>query len=241
MKIIFASDFHADVHTQGVDRYPEIEAAVMESVNHAVAVGADMYIFCGDLADPHNPRSHRASRLAHKADDALKDEVIQRLWLTGNHDVLEDGTGESVLSSLGETSCLLSRPRLFKAWSKEEGSSVHFHTLNIVALPFTPTSHSYDPVEFIANQNIDNDLPILVIGHLNLKGITAGSETIDMPRGRDVFWPVDEIKAKWPKAIMVGGHYHERQVYKGVQIIGSLARLTYGEGDNDVGYLELEI
>ncbi|MCK5642732.1 MAG: hypothetical protein KAJ19_18125, partial [Gammaproteobacteria bacterium] len=147
-------------------------------------------------------------------------------------DVVEDGSGSSVLDSLGEVAVLFSSPVYWMLGGLK---------LNVVALPFTPTSHNYDPVEFIGGVQITNDYPILVIGHLNLKGITAGSETIDMPRGRDVFWPVDEIKAKWPNAIMVGGHYHERQVYKGVQIIGSMARLTYGEGDNNVGFLEMEI
>ncbi len=233
MKIIFSSDWHGDVHTQGVDRYPEIEVGAMESVNYAVRVEADLYIFCGDLADPHNPRSHRASALAHKAVDTLKDDGgITSAWLVGNHDVVEDGSGSSVLDSLGEVAVLFSSPVYWMLGGLK---------LNVVALPFTPTSHNYDPVEFIGGVQITNDYPILVIGHLNLKGITAGSETIDMPRGRDVFWPVDEIKAKWPNAIMVGGHYHERQVYKGVQIIGSMARLTYGEGDNNVGFLEMEI
>lgn len=238
--IVFSSDWHADVYTQGVDRFPEVEAGVLASVDYAVRSKADAYIFCGDLADPHNPRSHRASALAHKAADILRGDEIPSYWLVGNHDVVEDGTGANVLMSLSEANHrTIGSPQWFRLKDSH---------LPIVALPFTPTSHSYDPVVFIERavltmeeEGVDQNGRILVIGHLNLKGITAGSETTDMPRGRDVYWPLDEIKAAWPNATIVAGHYHERQVFQGVQVIGSLARLTYGEGVNEVGYMELEI
>lgn len=238
MKIVFSSDWHGDAITQGVDRYDEVERSVMETVHHAIKVNADAYVFCGDLCDPHASRSHRAVALAHQVASTLRSHMIHSYWLVGNHDVIEDGSGSHTLMSLAwadNVGCIFPR----QAWLQASNKFL----LNIIALPFTPSSHSYDPVEFIESDKIkfDNEHPILVIGHLNLKGICAGSETLDMPRGREVFWPTNAIRAKFPKAIMVGGHYHERQVYDGVHIIGSTARLTYGEGHHKVGYLELEI
>lgn len=235
MKIVFSSDWHGDVITQGAARYDEVEAGVMESVEHAKDCSAKAYFFCGDLADPHTARAHRSVALAHRVARELDDANIRSYWLTGNHDVVEDGSGVSTLQSMGwSDGVLMSRPMCF-------GLGGHGQPINVIALPFTPSSHSYDPVTYIENLEIDNSAPILVVGHLNLKGICAGSETLDMPRGREVFWPTGAIREKFPRAIMVGGHYHERQVYDDVRLIGSTARLTYGEGHHKVGYLELEI
>lgn len=233
--LVFSSDWHGDSITQGVDRYPEVEAGVLESVRHAIDIDADAYLFGGDLCDPHTARCHRTTALAHRAAHKLRDGGIRSFWLTGNHDVVEDGTGAHTLLSMkwGHGYVMDAPGHLVIIGGKQR--------LNVIALPFTPTSHAYDPGKFINELEIGNDHPTLVLGHLNLQGITAGSETLDMPRGREVFWPIDELKAKFPEAILIGGHYHERQEYKGVRIIGSLARLTYGEGDNQVGYLELEI
>ena len=83
--------------------------------------------------------------------------------------------------------------------------------------------------------------PVIIAGHLNLEGITAGSETTKMPRGREVYWPLDAIRECFPDALVLGGHYHERQLYQGVQIIGSLARLTFGEEDTQPAFIEVEV
>ncbi len=232
-KLVLSSDWHGDVITQGVDRYPEVEDSVEESVTYAIYNEADAYFFCGDLTDPHTARSHRAVALAHKTAARLRDAGIPSYWLVGNHDVVEDGTGANTLMSLSSVATVMDSPRWFMMGRG--------NLLNVISLPFTPSSHRYDPVEFIEGLEIDNDFPILIPGHLNLQGITPGSETTDMPRGREVYWPMDAIRKKFPKAICIGGHYHERQVYDGVHIVGSIARLTYGEGDNDVGYLEVNI
>lgn len=236
MRSVFSSDWHGDVITQGVDRYEEVEEGVMESVQYAKDVKADAYFFGGDLCDPHTARAHRSVMLAHRVAYELHQAGISSYWLVGNHDVIEDGSGGCTLMSLSwSNATVMSLPTLFRSGGTPATA------LNVIALPFTPSSHSYDPVEFIEGLEIDNDDPVLVLGHLNLKGICAGSETLDMPRGREVFWPIQALKEKFPKAILVGGHYHERQEYDGVRIIGSTARLTYGEGHHKVGYLELEI
>lgn len=244
--VIISSDWHADLVTQGVDRHPEIRALVFESVEYAIAIRARAYIFAGDLADPDNVRSHRASALAIEVAHKLKEAEIDNFWIAGNHDVLEDGTGYTTLSSLfacsysaAEEACIEVAERPW-TWVREYENG---KGLNIIALPFTASSHRYDPAEYIeeAREDVSDDYPTMIVGHLNLKGITPGSETNDMPRGREVFWPTDTIRALFPKAIVIGGHYHKRQVFDGVHIVGSQARVTHGEGENEVGFLEVKI
>jgi len=63
-----------------------------------------------------------------------------------------------------------------------------------------------------------------------------------MPRGRDVFWPLDALREVCPDALLVGGHHHRRQIYRGVQVVGALAGpLVFGEEDLRPGYLVLEL
>ena len=160
MKIIFTSDWHADVMTQGVDRYPEIDKSVMESVEYAIEQKADIYMMLGDLADPDNVRSHRANALAMSAAESLNVYGVRSFWLVGNHDVIEDGTGASTMMSLQH-----SPGNLF-----HEPARIDHDELSIIALPFTPTSHRYDPAEFIRKQApLVQGQKVLIIGHLNLK------------------------------------------------------------------------
>jgi hypothetical protein len=56
-----------------------------------------------------------------------------------------------------------------------------------------------------------------------------------------VFFPISTVRKRWPKAVMMNGHYHERQNYRGVQVPGSLVRLTHSEEKNDPGFLVLEV
>jgi hypothetical protein len=111
-----------------------------------------------------------------------------------------------------------------------------------VALPFAPRSHAYDPGEFVRSAPCPSSQRVLVLGHLNLEGIEPGSETTDLPRGREVLFPLEACGEVYGgRALLLNGHYHRRQSYKGVQIPGSLERLTFGEAANAPGYLVVDV
>jgi DNA repair exonuclease SbcCD nuclease subunit len=166
---------------------------------------------------------------------------MRSIWLVGNHDVIEDGSGSHTMSGFAgaltfedelNTIQVLDRPcvRLLR------------QDLLLVALPYVARSHAYDPAQYIRELDDLGCRRVIVIGHLNLEGIEPGSETKDMPRGRDVFWPIAEIRTRWgDRALMLGGHYHEQQEYEGVHIVGSLERLTFGEEKNEPGYFIVEV
>lgn len=241
MLLVGSSDWHLDQSTAGVDRFDDVCAAIDVSVEAAIDMQADAYLMCGDLTDPNTVRAHRAVGKACEVDQRLSRARIRRLWLPGNHDVVEDGSGMSTMEALkwtggdDRTNHVMSEPGVFGFQNCKNQ-----HQCNIIHLPFTPSSHPYDPDEFIRSVG-DCAEPVLILGHLNLEGISAGSETLDMPRGRDMFWPLDAIKECFPNAIMVGGHYHTPQDFKGVHIIGSMARLRFDERDNTPGYMVLEL
>lgn len=233
MKLVVVSDLHLDTVTDGVHRGPEVARGVDVAIAEAEAMVDDGeqvgFIFAGDLSDPLSTKSVWAVARACGFAARLQAKGIQQLWITGNHDVMEDGSGHHVLMSIAEG---------FDVTVADQPEVVDMHGVKIMALPFASLATDYDPDEAIAELEVTPDI---IVGHLNLDGITGGSESTEYARGRNVFWPLVAIEERCPTALLLGGHYHERQVYDGVQIIGSMARLTHGEADMEPGYLVVDV
>ena len=234
MRIVCSSDWHLDQSTAGVDRYDDMDAAIDESVRAAIQLKSDAYVMNGDLTDPNTVRSHRAVAKAIEVQRRLDDVGILPIFVAGNHDVIEDGSGMTTMSPLAATG---------RGFVFERPMMMSLTTVTLIALPFTATSHDYDPEEFIRKCHASGEhvKPVLILGHLNAEGISPGSETTDMPRGRNVYWPLDAIEECFPDATVIGGHYHTPQTYKGLTIIGSMVRLRFDERDNEPGYIVVEI
>ncbi len=238
MKYLFTSDWHLDHTTDGHARFDEVSKAVDHSVRVAVEERVDLYVFAGDLSDPDGFAVHRAQAKAQATATQLKKNGIPSAWVAGNHDVVEDGFGTTVLSPMAASGVcdVFEHPDVLRLPNDRI----------LIVLPFTPRSHSYEPAAYVRQlgakmpAKLRQSAHIVVVGHLGLAGINPGSETNEMPRGREVLWPLEEL-AKWfPKATLVGGHYHKAQEYKGVNIVGSLARLTHGEEKHEPSMLLLE-
>ena len=276
MILVGSSDWHGDQSTAGVDRFDDVSRAIDVSVQAAIDLKADAYLMCGDLTDPNTVRSHRAVAKAIAVQCRLRNHGIVPIFVAGNHDVIEDGSGMTTMSPLAATGIghVFEKPSdvsdelsvhvdllLTKAildglaeygesntddvWRKiKSDNNKPRQGARLIALPFTATSHDYDPDAFIRachKRHYDPKEPVLIIGHLNLEGISPGSETTDMPRGRNVYWPMDAIKECFPTATVIGGHYHTPQEYNGVTIIGSMVRLRFDERDNTPGYIVVEV
>lgn len=240
MKLLFTSDWHLDHVTAGKSRFDEVCNAVDETVRTAIQEKCDHYFFLGDLMDPDSGSvTYRALKFANGVMRRLRDAEITSHWLAGNHDVVEDGYGTTTLTPL----CSLGRHLFAHVYEYPEVNV--FSGLTIVALPFTATSHAYDPGAFIKQASVRVEsianVPTVVIGHLNVVGVIPGEETNEMPRGREVVFPREQIRNFLPNAHLFHGHYHRRQVHDGVHIPGALARLTFGEELHDPGYMLVEI
>lgn len=247
IKLLISSDWHPDRVTAGISRFDEVQAAVDVTVAQAVEHCVDAYLWLGDLCDPGGMRSYRAIAMLMRAVIRLNSHGIDFVGITGNHDVIDDGSGSSVLTPLKELTLddvfIVDAPRMVELYTRS-GEVQTLKTLKVLCLPFTPRSHSYDPEEVVA-QCEEADI---VMGHLNIEGITPGSETTDMPRGREVFFPYKSVRNKFPNALLLNGHYHKGTVWKGkagrfkqgITIPGSLARLTFGEEHIMPRYLIVE-
>jgi len=245
IRILVSSDWHADASTAGHERFADVEVAVDETVEAAVQQRCTHYLFLGDLCDPDETRSHRAVALALRTALRLADHGIASHWIVGNHDVVEDGHRSHTLLALkaleGEVPLKCSvhdGPTIARLDDRPDGR------VALVALPYTPRSHAYDPEDFIRRSDTFGIRcqHVVVAGHLNLAGITPGSETDDMPRGREVFFPIQACREVFgDRAVLLNGHYHRGQVYEGVHVPGSLERLTFGEAGHTPGWLILEV
>lgn len=229
MKVYVSSDWHADWFTDGYERFDEIEAATAKLIS-GIEPGS-VFIFAGDLTNPYTRNVHRAVALAVAFYRELEARSIPSLWLTGNHDIIEDGRVSHTLLALEAAGAMVAdSPGVYEVGN-----------LNVLALPYTATQQSYDPARVVEDlaaapfPHID-----FVVGHLNIEGIERGSESDEMARGRDVFWPIETVERVLPKAKKVNGHYHRSQIFRGIHIPGDLVRLTHSEEKNRPCYLVFE-
>lgn len=247
MKILVTSDWHADARTAGFERGADVEHAALETVEAAVAEQCDLYVFLGDLSDPDSAGVHKAGALAVMVASGLWfGHGIPSRWITGNHDVVEDGSGSHTLMGLvGLANGLGSSKHAGQVGVMATPFVENFqsHGVDVLYLPFAPRSHAYDPEEWVrkCGERVGRGRMMVVLSHLNVEGIEPGSETSEMPRGREVFLPLSAIRRRWPRALVLNGHYHRRQTFQGVVIPGSLERLTFGEEHNSPGYLVVEV
>lgn len=232
MKYLIVSDLHPDASTAGYPRFADVESALFTAMEVGNVENVDGVIFAGDLLtnDPSLDVGFRCVELLCRA--LRRSQAKKKYVIPGNHDVFEDGRGTTAIDLLRYEPGV----RLFK---KPELCD------DIVFLPYTPASHRYDPAAFCENLRAERPSSAvqvkLVVGHLNLEGINVGSEYNAFPRGREVFFPIEEAKRCFPKAVLVNGHIHKRQVYRGVHVVGSLVRLTKTEAANEPGGIIVDV
>jgi len=236
MRALISSDWHPDWVSFGVPRFDEVERAVEQTVKTARDEKCTHYIFVGDLCDPDSgPVVFRCVDLAVRTAMYLASCGIFSYWVVGNHDVIEDGSGTSTLFPLRSLGKFDSMVTLYD----QPTLDVFSDGLNVLALPFTPTSHTYDPMvpvtDFLRTKGRG-----LVLSHLTCPGIVPGEETKEMPRGRDVILPLEKLAAR-PQTTIIQGHYHERQSHGNLHIPGSLARLTFSHADYNPSFLVLDL
>jgi DNA repair exonuclease SbcCD nuclease subunit len=189
--------------------------------------------------------------LAISAATVLSQAGITNVWLAGNHDVIEDGSGETTLEPLRalgvrRSTWVFDRPE----WTGlgPVGVPVEEGTIPCLVLPFVASSHAVDLEEFVRStwaKAIEGCRLVVVLEHLHVRGAVPGEESDEMARGREVVYPrelLEQIaKESGVELVQLGGHYHRRQRIGGLQIVGAPARFTFGERENDPGFVIVEV
>lgn len=238
-RALVCSDLHLDATTAGFPRFADIERNVQRAVNRAKELRAT-FIFLGDLCDPDSVSAHRCVERAARWAQELSDEGLRSVWVAGNHDVVEDGSGATTLSPLRGA---FGDERLVTV--VESPKSIDLGEVRLACLPYPSRARAYDPHEALVEMVGDYDGPLLVAAHLQVDGAEMASETYDMPRGRDVAFPwlyaSDEAR---PNTLLMNGHYHRPQEIErlGTTLLipGAPERLRFDEIDHEPSFLVVE-
>ncbi len=133
MRLLHTSDWHLGRKLKGVDRTPEIEAALAEILVYAQENAVDALLVAGDIFDVPNPTTE-AERVAFEFFYKLNQLSIPSVAIAGNHDSASRIDSLSHLLSLAGTRAL-GRPR-----PAEAGGVVEIDTasgkLCVGAMPF---------------------------------------------------------------------------------------------------------
>lgn len=247
MKLLVFSDLHGDWTTGGVERFDEASRALDQVESYAVSRKVDRVIFLGDLTDPDvDPTlAHRTVARALAFAIALRDAGVASTWLVGNHDYIDDGRGSHTLMALASAG--------FKVHATPSNRYEHppltpDKRVEFVWLPYG----RYDPDKYVCELAASHRMgtkggALVVGGHMTrVPGAGAGSETIDMARGRDIAFPLEACRelaeaGGYEKVVLLNGHFHNRVVDGPVLIPGSMFRVTHGEEQHEPGFLVIEV
>lgn len=249
--MVVVSDLHLDKTTLGVSRKPEVELALQQATEHAIATRADAFVFLGDLADPDSRGATlKAIDVVCKAALRLSRARIMSIWIAGNHDVEEDGSGATTLTPLLGLESASSDDWVLDHGAEEapifiaEGPRlIPVIDAQILCLPYTAVSRTYDPA-VVAESAFQKGGPVIVAAHLMIPGIVPGSETTEMPRGRAVTFPVRETTQA---VVRMNGHYHLRQDFDPgdggapIHIPGAPVPFAFGEEGNPSAFSVIKI
>jgi DNA repair exonuclease SbcCD nuclease subunit len=159
--------------------------------------------------------------------------------INGNHDVTDSANGLSTLSPLKEALpevVVCNTPTSMVFGDIDRG-------IRFLLLPYMAPSWGVrwcETLKMTVPQWVEQQFKqygnvCVVAGHLSIEGALLGSETLDMPRGRENAFPVTESNGA---LLRLNGHYHKRQSPHGIWCPGSPVRLAFGEENNPTGWLE---
>ena len=85
MRLIHTADWHLGRRLKGVDRTPEIAAALEQLLSQAKSLQVDAVLIAGDIFDVPNPTA-AAERVAYHFFCELEKANIPAVAIAGNHD-----------------------------------------------------------------------------------------------------------------------------------------------------------
>lgn len=252
LKILLTSDWHLDARTAGIPRIDEIDSYVDEIVRTVLEEKIDFIFHLGDFFNPGTKlvpfyMTKLIRFIQHFDYTTASDGVI---LIAGNHDVIEDSRGYTILSPLkvvfesSHAPKIIERTKFF-VLLKCNGAPVGVLAFPYIARSVDDNQNKKDAL-IMAKAFVDKGVgPLVVIGHRTVPGASLSSETEDMPRGRDLDLPFDDIGDLKP-ALIANGHYHRAQTVSAgihqVVIPGSPLRLNFGERrDKNKGFMVVEI
>lgn len=250
--LIFASDSHLNRHygrmtpeqLQGRRRW--LREGLKQTVDHALAVKADLYIHGGDLFDGPNPRATEMIWAAGQF-QRLADGGVRSLLIGGNHDIPRTRAGGATpqrLFAAVRQAHVFTDPTRVEWWTGDVGGL----RLAIGGLPPDPRLERVDPLTHEPPDPLTRlsepiapppaDLVILVT-HYAIEGTLAANAEEPTIRKASIAALAGKVHQ------LLVGHVHSAKDLEvdGVRVAfpGPTERMGFGELDFQCGFLELHL
>jgi len=267
LKIIHFADLHLGVESYGrinpetglSTRLEDFLKALDKVVDYAIENKIDLVLFCGDAYKSREPSQTQQREFAKRI-NRLSTGGIPIFLLIGNHD-LPNAIGKATTTEIFDTLTVKNvyvsnRPGVYRIptasgiaqvvslpWlrrsallTKEDSKNLTFEQIN-QRLQAAMT-------EVIASKvkELDPSLPAVLAAHVSLVRAKTGSE-YSMTVGQEHALLVSNVAHPAFDYIALG-HIHKHQVLSEnppVVYAGSLARLDFGEADDEKGFYLVEI
>jgi DNA repair protein SbcD/Mre11 len=267
MKIIHFADLHLGMENYGrIDpatglstRLNDFLAVLDELADYALAVKADLVLFCGDAYKTREPTQTQQREFARRI-NRLAANNIPVFLLVGNHD-MPNATGRATATEIFDTLAVknitvASRPGTYKITTASG-------PVQIVALPWLRRSAllaredaknlDLEQVkqrmqealtQVISNQaaSLDPAVPSILAAHVSVSAARAGSESM-MAIGQEPVLLLSDVALPSLDYIALG-HIHKRQVLTEkppVVYAGSLERIDFSEENDEKGFYVIDI
>ena len=255
MRIIHTADWHLGRRLRGIDRTPEIAAALQQLLKQAIAEDVDAVLIAGDIFDIANPPAY-AEKHAYQFFCGLQEAGIPAVAIAGNHD------SHARIDSLAQLLSLAGVRALGKPRCCADGGTITLNTksgkLCVGAMPFASEQRLLDAdalwhqeeaerrsnyrevvgflFEDLSREFRDNTVNILM-AHCSLDGARAAKSEVSYYT-RDKYLLDKETLPQSAQYIALGHIHIHQQISKKYPAYysGSLIQLDFGEAEQQKGY-----
>ena len=255
MRLIHTADWHLGRKLKGVDRTPEIEAALTELLYQAKQRQVDAVLVAGDLFETANPTT-AAERVAYQFFCGLRQAGIPAVAIAGNHDSAFRIDSIANLLSLAGVHAL-GKPRL-----ADKGGVVRLDTPNgklcVGALPFASEKrllraedlwekdsveqqqHYRDRVNYLLKNlasGFRDDSANVLMGHLCIGSAKLSKSEREFESTGN--YSLSDGMLPTDAQYIALGHIHKPQTIKAAaptRYSGSLIQIDFGESEEEKGF-----
>jgi DNA repair exonuclease SbcCD nuclease subunit len=257
MNVIWTSDLHFGLKTDGVDRNEEIYQVALKAVKHACSLSKKdkdvIMVFGGDIFNTNDPDEEQINYFT-KLLAYLHKYKVKTFVMSGNHDATFSRERTTCLRFVENLNILSPHIELVSDIGYIKYKDTDLGPIYFTFLPHVGKTHYHNAVfkspqdyvnkkcEEIADK-IGRGTQHYIFSHLNVKGVHPGSEE-NLLNKSEVYLP-DVFVSRNPKSDsprIIQGHIHSASTEGNINIVGSPIYCTFGEDTTlDKCYLHLVI
>jgi DNA repair exonuclease SbcCD nuclease subunit len=255
--LVWGSDTHNGLKTDGIDRNPEIFSVMEDITRHAIKLSEKhktYLIWGGDLFNKNNPSEAVIKEFIERLINPCKGrQNLKVYFMAGNHDTISNPENKSCLSFIGplihgyENVWLIEDIKSIEVDKSDIGPVrftflPHITLANIHGKKFKNTQHYINSAcEHIQSKFAVNSQHY-VFSHLNIHGAHPGSEENLLNKSETYLpkiWTDRTLGVDLPQ--IINGHIHTHEIMDNIYIVGSPIYCGFGEKEDDKAFIEMQV